>query len=299
MAWTKAKTATVVAVAAIIGTSATTVVVKKLVQPKTAAASYPGDWIWRADSKTLDRVPPIFLLRRSTLPAADAPFGMFGKERYLARGKTARELFATVWSQKDSARKLVFTTDLPDEKYDFIVTSQPQWPDRLQSELNKRFGLVEQTKTLETGEAVVLIGTSAAAIAQWEAARPKPVAGAYPGDWIWNANSETLAAVPPICLLRPSTLPTNYTPFETLGSDRYLARGKTVKELMAGIYSQMNSEAKISFLAKLPDDKFDCIVTHDTNWCTSLLSEINKRFDLVEQWGSQTGEAAVFVKKAD
>jgi serine/threonine protein kinase/LysM repeat protein len=31
----------------------------------------------------------------------------------------------------------------------------------------------------------------------------------YPGDWIWEMNSSTLAQVPPIFLLRPSTTPTN------------------------------------------------------------------------------------------
>ena len=157
MAWTKAKTITVVALAAIIGASVTTVAVKKLVQPKTTvAATYPGDWIWTPYSQSFNRVPPIFLLQPYTLPVKTAPYDYMGKDGYMARGKTLRELITTIWSQKNSAIKLIFTADLPENKFDFIVTSQPHWWDKLESEINKRFNLVEQIETRETGVVVVV-----------------------------------------------------------------------------------------------------------------------------------------------
>jgi hypothetical protein len=111
-----------------------------------AAANYPGDWIWEANSETLNHVPPIFLLRPSTLPAGWVPFDMFGKDRYLARGKSLKELITTVWSQKNSAAKIIFPDDLPENKFDFIVATQPHWWNTLESEINRRFNLVEQVE---------------------------------------------------------------------------------------------------------------------------------------------------------
>ena len=129
----------------------------KLVQGQTDAASvYPGDWIWELNPSTLDRVPPIFLLRPSTMPTNWVPGDMFGDGRYLARGKTVKELIERVWSQKNSALKIVFAASLPDDKYDFIVTAQPRWWDKLQSEIDRRFHLVEQIEAGEHGDVVVV-----------------------------------------------------------------------------------------------------------------------------------------------
>ena len=156
MAWTKAKTVTVVALAAITGTSVTTVAVKKLVQPKSVAAAYPGDWIWEPNSQTLERVPPLLLLQPTKMPATAIPFEMFGKNRYLARGKTVKELLTSIYSQKDSQTKLTFLVPLPDDKFDCIVTLQTNWWQALESEINKRFNLVTQYETRETGVVLVV-----------------------------------------------------------------------------------------------------------------------------------------------
>jgi hypothetical protein len=121
--------------------------------PKTAAAADPGDWMWEANSQTLDRVPPIMLLRPTTLPAIYVPFDMFGKDRYLARGKTLKELIAAVWSQKNSRLKIKFDADLPEGKFDFIVAGQSHWWDQLQSEIDQRFHLIER---VEPGDKIVV-----------------------------------------------------------------------------------------------------------------------------------------------
>ena len=121
-----------------------------------ATAAYPGDWIWEPNSQTLDRVPSIFLLRPSTLPANATPFDMMGKDRYLARGKTLEDLITTVWSQKNSTLKIFFVTNLPDDKFDFIATSQPQWWEKLESEINQRFNLVEQVE-MRGGKNMVVV----------------------------------------------------------------------------------------------------------------------------------------------
>jgi RNA polymerase sigma factor (sigma-70 family) len=156
MAWTKVKTATVVAVALITGASVTTVAVKHRVQPKPVAAAYPGDWIWEPNSQTLERVPPLLLLQPTKLPASWSPFEMFGTNRYLARGKTVKELLASIYSQKDSQAKLDFPASLPDDKLDCIVTLQTKWWDALESEIHRKFNLVTQAERHD-GQTVFVI----------------------------------------------------------------------------------------------------------------------------------------------
>jgi RNA polymerase sigma factor (sigma-70 family) len=118
-------------------------------------------------------------------------------------------------------------------------------------------------------------------------------------DWNLDLNSQILEQMPPMLVLRPTKMPANLVPGGMFGNHRYFARGQTVKELITTIYSQKDSAAKLVFLASLPDGKFDCVVTGQTNWPDALESEINKRFNLVEQWGSQAGETVVIVKKAN
>ena len=67
-----------------------------------------------------------------------------------------KDLITTVWSQKNSEMKLVFAADLPKDKFDFIVTSQPQWWDKLESEINKRFNLAERIESREMGQVLVV-----------------------------------------------------------------------------------------------------------------------------------------------
>jgi hypothetical protein len=129
----------------------------KQVKPEAAVTTtYPGDWIWEMNSGTLDRVPPILLLRPSTLPTNWVPGDVFGDSRYLSRGRTVQELIARVWSQKNSSLKIVFAANLPADKFDFIVTAQPHWWDSLQAELDRRFHLVEQIENRDGNDLVVV-----------------------------------------------------------------------------------------------------------------------------------------------
>jgi RNA polymerase sigma factor (sigma-70 family) len=162
MAWNQIKTVAVAGVSVLLAAGLTSVAVKN-VRSKTATAAsptaanaYPGDWIWEPNASTLKRVPPIFLLRPSTLPAASLPFDLFGEGRFLARGKTIQELLATVWSQKNSSLKLLYPADLPDDKYDIIATDPKHWPEALKLEINRRFHLIEQIETRD-GTPVVVV----------------------------------------------------------------------------------------------------------------------------------------------
>lgn len=151
MAWSKAKTVLVAAAVAVL--TATTVTVG--LRETRSRAAYPGDWIWEPNSQTLARVPPMILLRPSKRPVTSVPFEMFGGDRYLAEGKTVKELLASVYSQKDSRAKLTFPANLPEERFDCIVTL-PNWWDALESEINKRYHLVTQYENRGAGSVVVV-----------------------------------------------------------------------------------------------------------------------------------------------
>jgi hypothetical protein len=159
MAWTKAKTAVVVAVAALTGLSVTTVAVNHWHHPRPATTTYPypGDWIWAPDSRTLERVPPLLLLQPTKLPASWVPFDMYGHNRYLARGKTVMELLTAIKNLKDSAAKITFPADLPEDKYDCIVTLSNQWWNALESEINQRFKLVTHFEQQDGGTVMVVM----------------------------------------------------------------------------------------------------------------------------------------------
>ena len=103
------------------------------------------------------------------------------------------------------------------------------------------------------------------------------------GDWIWEPNSATLAKVPPTFILRPTTLPANATPFDMFGTNRYLARGKTLKELIQTVWSQKNSALKLEFETPLPEGRFDVMATDASSWATKLGAEIDRRYDLAEE----------------
>jgi hypothetical protein len=129
----------------------------------------------------------------------------------------------------------------------------------------------------------------------------KRAAIASAADWIWEPNWQTLEKVPPMFLLRPTKFPTNYLPFEIYGKDRYLARGKTVKQLMADVYSQKDSAAELVFVAPLPDGKYDCILTlqPQAKWWHTLESEIDKRFHVVAQCEQRAGKKTYVFRSAD
>ena len=169
----------------------------RAVEPSASSSTnYPGDWIWAADSKNLDRVPPIFLLRPSTLAAGQEPFEIYGKDRYLARGRTLQQLLTSLWSQKDSARKIFFADDLSTNQYDFIAAAQPRWWDRLESEINQRFDLQEETKTDQRNGTVMTVIRRASGSGTGAGGTGAPVfsvaaPGAAPLSYQWNLDPAT------------------------------------------------------------------------------------------------------------
>jgi RNA polymerase sigma factor (sigma-70 family) len=151
-----------------------------------------------------------------------------------------------------------------------------------------------KAKTVAAAAAVVILAATTTTVV----VREKNSAPGYPGDWIWEQNSQTLARVPPMLLLRPSKRPASSAPVELFGKNRYLAEGKTVKELLASVSSQMNSRAKLTVLASLPDDRLDCIVTLQDKWWVALESEITQRYHLTTHYENGAGGAVFVVQNA-
>ncbi len=150
MAWTKMKTAAVVTLAVIAGTTVTTVVIKKSIPHTQMADDSPGEWIWAPGYKIFKKVPPMLLIRPTKLPAHQVPFDMFGSDRYRTRGKTVKELIIAVYSQKDSRAKLIFPNDLPEDKLDCLIVA-PKWWDKLGTEINQRYHLTVRYEFHENG----------------------------------------------------------------------------------------------------------------------------------------------------
>jgi RNA polymerase sigma factor (sigma-70 family) len=308
MAWTKIKVTVVIGAISLLAIGTTVIATKaftpasKIVSPVIVASAYPGDWIWKGDSRNLNRVPPLLILQPSKRPTNWVPFGMQGDHRYLAEGKTVKELLAAVYSQIDSAAKLDFQVELPADRWDCIDTLPgTNWWWSLRDELNKRFNIVEEFDVDAGGNRVVLVRTATSVFATKAfASESKTATGVYPGDWIWRGDSLTLDRVPPLLILQPSKLPPNWVPFDMQGDRRYLAEGKTVKELLAAVYSQIDSRAKLDFQIQLPSDKWDCIDTlQDTNWCYSLQKELNARFHITEEFSTAPGPNRVVIVKAE
>ena len=122
------------------------------------------------------------------------------------------------------------------------------------------------------------------------------------GDWVfgqWIPDSRIFEHFPPMLLIRPAQEPVKALPFQFFGKNQYLAKNLTVKELITAVYSQKNSAAKIIFLAPLPDDKFDCVVTlQNVKWPDVLETAINKRFNLIADYQSTDAGSTVTVKNS-
>jgi len=66
-----------------------------------------------------------------------------------------KELLAAIKSQQNSAATLAFPADLPEDKFDCIVTL-PKWWDALETEINQRFNLTTKWEFNE-GKSVMVV----------------------------------------------------------------------------------------------------------------------------------------------
>ena len=148
MAWTKAKMAIAVGVGVLLAAGTATVVVEKAVHPKLSATDL--SWLddpkyWKLDSRVLDRLPSVFVLRPTKFPQGGGSIST-GK-RALGVKVAPEDLLAYAYGF--STARMVFNTELPEGNFDYIMTPPYEPWKPLQGELKKQLGLTAHPEMRE------------------------------------------------------------------------------------------------------------------------------------------------------
>ena len=141
MAWTKMKSAVVVAVAVLLAAGTTTVTVKEI--------ENHNDDRWdtgRIDSRILDHAPHIVKI----IPTKHSNNGGWAGSNYRMLGirDDLKEIIQATYGV--GATRTVYLTTLSQKKYDFISNVNSPSNDALKQEIKKQFGVVARTETIET-----------------------------------------------------------------------------------------------------------------------------------------------------
>jgi uncharacterized protein (TIGR03435 family) len=153
MAWTKAKIAVTVAAGVLLAAGTTTVVVERTSHPMLSATdlSWADDpQYWQTDSRVLEKIPPVFILRPMRPANQGGSVGM--NQRYMAKNVSVKDLVATAYSAWET--RMIIPADMPTDRLDLMLTIPDRPKEKLQEELKKRYGL---TAHRETRNADVLI----------------------------------------------------------------------------------------------------------------------------------------------
>ena len=149
MAWTKAKTAIVVAASMLLAAGTTIVTVKKIHDHWKYSWEVPYP-----DVKVLEQASPQITI----LPAKFLNSGGGGWAANNGRvlGISARIIDMLEAANATQAR-MVIATELPQERYDFIANLPNGTAPALQAEIKRRFGLVGRLETIETNVLVLTV----------------------------------------------------------------------------------------------------------------------------------------------
>jgi uncharacterized protein (TIGR03435 family) len=140
MAWTKAKTAIVVAASVLLAVGATTVTVKEI---------HAQDDSWVTDdlnSQILDKAPHIVKIIPSKF--TNNIGWVTSGDRLLGAGVMDDEI--VILAYRGKATRTIFLTPMLEEKYDFIANLLSGSSEALQKEVKKQFGVVGRTETVVT-----------------------------------------------------------------------------------------------------------------------------------------------------
>jgi uncharacterized protein (TIGR03435 family) len=146
MAWTKAKTAIVVAASVLLATGTTAIVVKKSSPPKLSATnlSWADDpRYWVLDSRVLEKVPLGLAILRPTHFRDGG--GIFLNSRIMEKNYSLGDLVDTAYGF--SGTRTLFPSDLPAGHYDLMLTLPGGSHEWLQNELKNRFGITAHPET--------------------------------------------------------------------------------------------------------------------------------------------------------
>lgn len=145
MAWTKAKMAAVAAVAVLLAAGTTTVVVKEVARAMSSAPSWTDDpGVWVTDSRVLDKLQPVMLIRPTQFP--DKRGGLLSDGRMMRKDAPVATLLEDAYDSRET--RSVVPDGMPGERYDLLFTLGNK--SLLQAELAKRFGYVARRETRQT-----------------------------------------------------------------------------------------------------------------------------------------------------
>jgi uncharacterized protein (TIGR03435 family) len=156
MAWSKAKTAIVVGVGALLAIATATVTVREIEKKDLSWADDQRVWAmaWgEQDSTVLQKIPPAAVLIRPTrFPGKhsnlDSDFMILGDAASLTN-------ILDVAYRSLNPREIIMPDDIPQGRYDYLLRGDhlltPAQRKPLQDEIRKQFGLVAHTEMRETG----------------------------------------------------------------------------------------------------------------------------------------------------
>jgi uncharacterized protein (TIGR03435 family) len=141
MAWTKAKTAIVSGVVVLLAAGTTTVTIKEIEAHRTPI------WQEKYDLSVLGKLPP----QVKILPAIPSrPGGSWGNNSYGMMGLGISAVDVVQSAYGGTLGRMIFSVPLPEGKYDFI-SNFPQGADAaLQQAVKDKFGLIARRELIET-----------------------------------------------------------------------------------------------------------------------------------------------------
>jgi uncharacterized protein (TIGR03435 family) len=141
MAWTKAKTIIVVGTGVLLAAGTTTVTVKEIQKHRT------DSWQTRyAGSEVLNRVPPQVRIVPTKFPEGGGQCRAYNK--LIGIGVPVRNIVQAAYGGR--AGRMILSTDLPPDRYDYIANLAQNSDEALQREIKKKFGVVGKWETRET-----------------------------------------------------------------------------------------------------------------------------------------------------
>ena len=157
MAWTKAK-AVIVASAALLLATGTTVVVVEKILPTTVDESF-----WAMKVENLDKAPPVLIIR----PPRYKDRGMMSQSSD-NNSKIYRKVIAhnmdikgLVWcAYSPSPQRMIMPADAPTKLFDLMLTLRSHSNEALQKAIKEKFGITAKRETRETDVLVLQIKDS-------------------------------------------------------------------------------------------------------------------------------------------
>ena len=159
MAWTKAKTAIVAGIAAILAIGTTTVVVKQFISPPVE------NYFAHPETMDLDKAPPVLILRpsryagqRDYITSTKPDIHDYGKVMH--RSCTFSSLLASAYDF--GTERMVLPANAPKGQFDLLLTLPNQPAEALREAIKRQLGFVGHPESRDTDVLVMKVSNPAA-----------------------------------------------------------------------------------------------------------------------------------------